>query len=305
LSSYQLDLTEHLACSVAVILNVSPDHLERHGGMAGYARAKRRILRNQGPQDWAIIGVDDEHGADLVRRLRARGGRKVVPIAVGRAVEGGIHVIDGKLIDALDGAGREVLDLTPIESLQGTHNWQNASAAYGVARALGVLPEVAATGMTGFPGLAHRMEPVATIDGVRFVNDSKATNADATARALSTYDNIHWIAGGRAKDGGLGPVLPWLERVRRAYLIGEATDAFATILDQRVMIRRCGDLAEAVREAAAEARREAGATPVVLLSPACASFDQFANFEARGDAFKALVAALAAVDALPLRERHA
>jgi UDP-N-acetylmuramoylalanine--D-glutamate ligase len=292
LSSYQLELTEHLRCAVAVILNVSPDHLERHGSLAGYVRAKRRILRNQRASDWAVLGVDDDHGRELHRKLAARADRRLVPVAVGRPLERGVYVIDGQLHDAIEGPVSHVLDLRPIASLRGAHNWQNAGAAYGAARALGLGRETIAAGLPRYRGLPHRLETVATIDRVQFVNDSKATNPDAAARALSSLDDIYWIAGGRPKAGGLDALLPWLDRVRQAYLIGEAADAFARALGDRIPCTRSGDLATAVRQAAHAAQADRRGRPVVLLAPACASFDQFRDFEDRGDTFKALVAEL-------------
>jgi UDP-N-acetylmuramoylalanine--D-glutamate ligase len=292
LSSYQLELSEHLRCAVAVILNVSPDHLERHGSLAGYVRAKRRILRNQGASDWAVLGVDDDHGRDLHRELAARADRRLVPVAVGRPLERGVYVIEGQLYDAIEGPATPVIDLRPIASLRGAHNWQNAAAAYGAARALGLRREAIAAGLPHFQGLAHRLETVATIDGVQFVNDSKATNPDAAARALSSLEDIYWIAGGRPKAGGLDAVLPWLDRVRHAYLIGEAAGAFAGALTDRIPCTQSGDLATAVRQAARAAWADRRGAPVVLLAPACASFDQFRDFEDRGDTFKALVAQL-------------
>ena len=293
LSSYQLELTDRLACSVAVILNLSADHLERHGGMGGYLRAKRRILRNQQASDWALVGVDDDHGRALFDELRAAGGRQLLPFAVGRALDDGVYVVDGRLYDGREPRTRPIVDLRPIASLRGAHNWQNAAAAYGVARALGVAPATAAAGLRSFAGLAHRMEAVATRGGVQFVNDSKATNPDAAARALASFERIYWIAGGRPKQAGLDPLLPWLDRVRHAYLIGEAAAVFEQALGARVACTRSGDLATAVAQAAAAAAAERAGGAVVLLSPACASFDQFTDFEARGDAFKALVATLA------------
>jgi UDP-N-acetylmuramoylalanine--D-glutamate ligase len=292
LSSYQLELTEHLSCKVAVILNLSADHLDRHGGMEGYLRAKRRILRNQQANDWAVIGVDDDHGRTLLDELAAAGQRRLLPIAVGRSLAHGIYVLDGQLYDAFDPPARPIVDLRPIASLRGAHNWQNAAAAYGVARALGIAPEIAAAGLRRFQGLAHRMEVVATLAGVQFVNDSKATNPEAAARALASFERIYWIAGGRPKETSLDPLLPWLDRVRHAYLIGQAAATFAETFAARVPCTRSGDLATAVAQAAAAARVDRD-RPVVLLSPGCASFDQFTDFEARGDAFKALVAALA------------
>jgi UDP-N-acetylmuramoylalanine--D-glutamate ligase len=289
LSSYQLELSEHLRCAVAVILNLSPDHLERHGSLAGYVRAKRRILRNQHASDWVVLGVDDDHGRELSRELAAGADRRLVPVAVGRPLERGVYVLDGQLYDAIEAPGAPVLDLRPIASLRGAHNWQNAAAAYGAVRALGLAPAAIAAGLPHFQGLPHRLEPVATIEGVQFVNDSKATNPDAAARALACFENVYWIAGGRPKDAGLDAVLPWLDRVRQAYLIGEAAEGFARMLAERIPCTRSGDLASAVRQAASAAWADRRGCPVVLLAPACASFDQFRDFEDRGETFKALV----------------
>jgi UDP-N-acetylmuramoylalanine--D-glutamate ligase len=292
LSSFQLELSEHLRCAVAVILNVSPDHLGRHGSLAGYVRAKRRILRNQQAGDWAVLGVDDDHGRDLHRELAASADRRVLPVAVGRPLDQGVYVIDGRLYDAIEGAATAVIDLRPIASLRGVHNWQNAAAAYGAVRAVGLPSEMIAAGLPRFRGLAHRLETVAMVDGVQYVNDSKATNPDAAARALASFDDIYWIAGGRPKDGGLDALLPWLARVRHAYLIGEAAAGFAEVLGGRVPCTQSGDLASALRQATGAARADRTGTPVVLLAPACASFDQFRDFEERGEIFKTLVAEL-------------
>jgi UDP-N-acetylmuramoylalanine--D-glutamate ligase len=292
LSSYQLELSDHLRCAVAVILNVSPDHLERHGSLAGYVRAKRRILRNQRASDWVVFGVDDDHGRDLYEELARRGRQRRLPVAVGRSLDRGVYVIDGQLFDALDGPEEAVIDLRPIASLRGGHNWQNAAAAYGAVRALGLAPAAIVAGLPQFPGLAHRLETVATIDGVQFVNDSKATNPDAAARALASFDHIYWIAGGRPKAGGLDALLPWLDRVRHAYLIGEAAEGFAHALAGHAPCTHSGDLANAVRQAAAAAQADRAGSPVVLLAPACASFDQFRDFEHRGETFKSLVGEL-------------
>jgi UDP-N-acetylmuramoylalanine--D-glutamate ligase len=297
LSSYQLELSDHLRCAVAVILNVTPDHLERHGSLAGYVRAKRRILRNQRARDWAVLGVDDDHGRALWEELRGAGRQHPLPVAIGQTLERGVYVLGGKLFDAVDGPAEEVADLRPIASLRGAHNWQNAAAAYGAVRALGVAPAAIAAGLPRFSGLAHRLETVATIDGVQFVNDSKATNPDAAARALACFERIYWIAGGRPKAGGLDAVLPWLDRVRHAYLIGEAAEGFAQAFAGRAPCTRSGDLASAVRQAAAAARADRTASPVVLLAPACASFDQFRDFEHRGESFKRLVGELERVPA--------
>jgi UDP-N-acetylmuramoylalanine--D-glutamate ligase len=292
MSSYQLELTEHLRCAVAVILNVSPDHLERHGSLAGYVRAKHRILHNQRASDWTVLGVDDDHGRRLYRKLAAKADRRLLPVAVGRPLDDGVYVIDGQLYDAIGGDAAPVLDLRPIASLRGAHNWQNAAAAYGAVRALGLAAEAAAGGLPDFQGLAHRLEAVATLGGVQFVNDSKATNSEAAARALASFDDIYWIAGGRPKECELAPVLPWLDRVRHAYLIGEAAEGFARTLAGRVAYTQSGDLPNAVRQAANAAWAAGKGAAVVLLAPACASFDQFRDFEERGETFKALVADL-------------
>ena len=234
------------------------------------------------------MGVDDTHGQSLVADLEKRPGWNVVPISVRERLTGGVSVIDGLLYDGTSGTAFG--DLRPIETLPGTHNWQNAAAAYAVARALGMAPGVIIERMAGFAGLPHRQELVATIDGVRYINDSKATNGEAAARALACYETVHWIAGGIAKEDGLVPVLPHLSHVRHAYLIGEAADRFAAELEGRVPVSMSRDLDAAVRAAHQDAR-EPGS--VVLLSPACASFDQWPNFARRGDAFRETVSALA------------
>jgi UDP-N-acetylmuramoylalanine--D-glutamate ligase len=289
MSSYQIDLTVHLRPQVAILLNTTPDHLDRHGSMANYVAVKRRIFDWQASGGAAIVGVDDGYGQEAADRLKAAG-RKVIPVTVmGHAPEG-VSVADAALYDADISASEPVLSLAGIESLRGRHNWQNAAAAYAAARALGFAPGAIAAGLRSFPGLAHRMENVGTVRGVRFVNDSKATNADATERALDSFDKVHWIAGGKAKDGGIDSLKPWFGRVARAYLIGEAQEPFAAVLEAAgVPVERCGTMDNAVTSAA----RHAGKGDVVLLSPACASFDQYPNFEVRGDHFRALVAQLA------------
>lgn len=286
LSSYQLDLIDQLRFDVAVLLNVTPDHLDRHGDMDGYVKAKERIFRGLGT---AIIGVDDAISGAVADRVAAANTRRLIRISGEQALEHGIYVQNGQLIDALDGQPRPVLDLTGIKTLPGSHNAQNAAAAYAICRALGLTPTQAAQGMASFPGLAHRQELVGEIDGIRFVNDSKATNADAAARALGCYDAIYWIAGGVPKAGGIEPLRDFFPRIRRAFLIGQAADTFAATLGDQVPVDHSGDLASATKAALAAARRDGATQPVVLLSPACASFDQFTSFEQRGDRFRQLV----------------
>jgi UDP-N-acetylmuramoylalanine--D-glutamate ligase len=292
MSSYQLELTPSLAFDVAVLLNISADHLEHHGGMAGYVAAKTLIFRGQKAGATAVVGIDDTPSHAIFEQLRETGEQFVVPISGGGLATGGIHVADGRLRDGGAAGNAAILDLRPLTHLPGSHNWQNAAAAFAAARALGVPPRAIASAIKSFPGLSHRQEQVATIDGVTYVNDSKATNPDAVAKALACYDTVYWIAGGRAKEGGLEAVEPYLERIRHAFLIGEAADAFAAALAGKVATSQPGTLQAAVAEAQILARRHDGRDAVVLLSPACASFDQFDNFEARGDAFRDLVGAL-------------
>ena len=290
-SSYQLELLVTMAFDIAVLLNITPDHLDRHGGMEGYIAAKEHIFDRQGATAAAVIGVDDEICVALAERLR-QGARRVLPISVNRAVAGGVYVEDGHLVDAMDGPPHRVLDLATAERLPGAHNWQNACGAYAVARQAGLSESVATAAIGSFPGLAHRQELVDTIDGVRYINDSKATNADASEKALICYSAIYWIAGGLAKAGGIAPLAPYFGRLRHTFLIGNATEEFAATLDGKSPFTRCGDLATALAAADRMARTEQAPGAVVLLSPACASFDQFADFEARGDRFRDLVATL-------------
>jgi len=291
-SSYQLELLATLTFDIAVLLNITPDHLDRHGGMDGYIAAKRHIFDRQAAAASAVIGIDDPICRSIAEEMSRAGPQRIVPISVREPVTSGVYVEAGHLIDALDGAPQRVLDLAEAERLPGSHNWQNAAAGYAVARRFGIAPNIAAAAIRSFPGLAHRQELVATIDEIRYINDSKATNADATEKALTCYRTIYWIAGGLSKAGGIVPLEPYFERLRHAFLIGRATEEFAETLDGKVSFTRCGDLATAVAAATEQARAEHAADAVVLLSPACASFDQFANFEARGDAFRQLVTEL-------------
>lgn len=291
LSSYQLDLTSSLHPDVAVMLNISPDHLERHGGMEGYVAAKRRILLNQGKGDTAVIGVDDPWGQRICTEITAANRRTIVPISASKAMGRGVYALQGLLYDATAERATEVADLLRARSLPGRHNWQNAAAAYAAVRGLGISPEEAAEGLMSFPGLAHRMETVGQIGRVRFVNDSKATNADAARQAMSSYPKFYWIAGGQPKAGGIDSLTDLFPRIEKAYLIGEASEAFAGVLEGKAAVDLSGDIATATARAHADAIAK-GQDAVVLLSPACASFDQFADFEARGEAFRDAVQAL-------------
>ena len=291
LSSYQLDLTASLRCDAAVLLNISPDHLDRHGSMDNYVEAKRRIFRNQIKGDTAVIGVDDPWGQRICTEITALNKRTIRPISSGRAMGRGFYVLQGALYDATGERSVEVANLGRARALLGRHNWQNAAAAYAACLALGLTSAEILRGMLSFPGLAHRMQEVARVGKVRFINDSKATNADAARQAMSTFDHFHWIAGGRAKAGGIESLSDLFPRIAKAYLIGEATEDFARTLKGHAEVVACGDLATAVAAAHADARAT-GQDAVVLLSPACASFDQFPDFEVRGDAFTELARAL-------------
>jgi UDP-N-acetylmuramoylalanine--D-glutamate ligase len=293
LSSYQLDLTSSLKADVTVILNISPDHLERHGDMEGYVAAKKRILRNQGKGDTAVIGVDDAWGQRICTEITAANKRTIVPISASKAMSRGVYALDGLLYDAAGDRAVEAADLKRARSLPGRHNWQNAAAAYAAAKGLGIDAGVAARALMTFPGLAHRMETVGVIGKVRFVNDSKATNADAARQALSSYPRVYWIAGGQPKSGGIDDLADLFPRVIKAYLVGEAAPAFARTLEGRAPVAQCGTI-PAAAEAAFRDAAASGKDSIVLLSPACASFDQFADFEQRGEAFRAAVNAIAA-----------
>jgi UDP-N-acetylmuramoylalanine--D-glutamate ligase len=292
LSSYQLDLTSSLHPDVSILLNISPDHLERHGGMEGYVAAKRRVLLNQGKGDTAVIGVDDPWGQQICTEITAANRRTIVPISASKAMSRGVYVLDGLLYDVGDERTSEIIDLKRARSLPGRHNWQNAAAAYAAAKGLGIEAAEAAEHLMSFPGLAHRMETVGRLGKVQFVNDSKATNADAARQAMSSYPRFYWIAGGQPKVGGIDSLEDLFPRIEKAYLIGEAAPAFAEVLKGKAPTVISGTIDQAAAQAYADAAAS-GREAIVLLSPACASFDQFADFEERGDAFRAAVQRLA------------
>lgn len=292
LSSYQLELTPSLHAAVAVLLNISADHLDRHGGLEGYTAAKRQVFRNQTADDAAVIGVDEPISADIFRTLAANGNQPTIPISGHQTPKGGVFAIDRVIYDDRASAKRPLVSLESVETLPGDHNAQNAAAAAAACLMAGLAPEAIAEGIASFPGLAHRQQLAAIIDGVRYINDSKATNADAAARALGSYRTIYWIAGGLPKEGGLDDLMDDLGPIRHAFLIGEAEAAFAEALDGKLPVSRSGTLANALQAAHRLAQRERLTGAVVLLSPACASWDQYASFEARGAEFCRLAAEL-------------
>jgi UDP-N-acetylmuramoylalanine--D-glutamate ligase len=292
MSSFQIDLTPGLHPNVALLSNLTPDHIDRHGSMENYAAIKERLLRQVPKDGHVIVGVDDMHSAAIFTALAANGGAAATPVSVGKVLGRGVFAVDGALYDAQGQRTSEVMALDDAPRLPGAHNWQNIALAYAAARIFVKDTRIIISAIASFPGLAHRMEEVGHIGRTRFINDSKATNADATARALACYPDIFWIAGGKAKDGGIASLAGYFSHIRKAYLIGDAADAYARTLDGKVAHVMSGTLDKAVEAAAADAAASGAPSPVVLLSPASASYDQFKDFEQRGDVFRALVAKL-------------
>ena len=290
-SSYQIDLAPTLDPRVGILINVSEDHLDRHGTLAHYAAVKERLVAGVPPGGTAIIGVDDEWCAAAAQRAAAKG-RPVVRISTRKRLPDGIFVDKGVIIRASAGKTEVVATLDGIGSLRGLHNAQNAACASAAALALGLSAAAIQKGLRSFPGLAHRMEQIGHIGPVLFVNDSKATNADSAAQALASLNDMFWIAGGKPKTGGITSLQKFFPRIRKAYLIGEAASDFAKTLDGQVAYEVDDTLEKAVEAAARDAAASGLNEPVVLLSPACASFDQYRNFEVRGDRFRELVVAL-------------
>jgi len=292
LSSYQLDLTHTLKPDVSVFLNISEDHLDRHGGMDGYVRAKQRIFANQDQKNLAIIGVDDCQSQKVCTKISALDGPTVCPISVGKTLGHGAYAIEGILYDGTVRPSAEIIDLRQVDALPGRHNWQNAVAAYAAVHHFVSDDRAIAKSFSTFAGLPHRLEQVRTMGGLTFVNDSKATNAEAASHALATYDNIFWIAGGVAKAGGIDSLSQFFPQIRKAYLIGEAADTFSASLEGQAPYKKCDNLKVAIEKAYTDASAAGLEQAVILLSPACASFDQFLNFEERGEAFRIIVDAL-------------
>ncbi|MFN3670583.1 MAG: UDP-N-acetylmuramoyl-L-alanine--D-glutamate ligase [Bosea sp. (in: a-proteobacteria)] len=298
-SSYQIDLAPSLKPTVGIQMNLTPDHLDRHGSFEAYGAIKERLVT---AADIAVVGVDDEPSRQMARR-RAASGRKLVKISGEQPLDEGVFAgitanqgqLDTRIVQVRDGKPRVVANLAGIGSLRGSHNAQNAAAAFAACFALGLSGDEIAAGFRSYPGLAHRMEELGRVGRIVFINDSKATNADSTEKALTSFRDIFWILGGKPKEGGIESLRRYFPNIARAYLIGQASDLFADTFDAdgRVSYERCGTLAAALAAATRDAQAHHGAGEIaVLLSPACASFDQFPNFEVRGDAFRALVKAL-------------
>src|SRR5277367_582191 len=294
MSSYQIDLAPSLDPSTGILLNISEDHIDRHGTLAHYAAVKERLVAGVQPQGTAIVGVDDGFCRDIADRID-RSGKRVVRISVKNPLADGIYVERETVVRASGGARSEIARLGGIGSLRGPHNAQNAACASACALSMGVSGDTLQNGLRSFPGLAHRMEQVGRCGNVLFVNDSKGTNADAAAHALSSFSDIFWIVGGKPKAGGITGLAEYFPRIRKAYLIGEAAQEFAGTLGDRVPHEISQTLDVAVASAARDAEASRLADAVVLLSPACASFDQYRNFEIRGTKFRELVQALPGV----------
>ncbi|WP_449044587.1 UDP-N-acetylmuramoyl-L-alanine--D-glutamate ligase [Paracoccus versutus] len=290
LSSYQTDLARALTPDVAVFTNLSPDHLDRHGGLGGYFAAKRRLFAEGGP-DRAVIGVDEPEGRYLAGQLAmAPSDDRVIRISSGQKLDHfgwSVFARKGFLSEYRKGRQAGSIDLREVKGLPGEHNHQNACAAYAATRAVGIAPREIERAFHSFQGLPHRSQTVAEIGGVAWVNDSKATNVDAAAKALAAFPRIRWIAGGMGKDGGIEALAPFLGNVTKAYLIGHSARDFALQIGQTPH-----EIAETMEQAVARAAAEAQPGETVLLAPAAASFDQYPNFEKRGEHFTALVQAL-------------
>ena len=298
MSSYQIDLAPSLDPSVGILLNVTEDHIDRHGTLEHYAAVKERLVANVQRGGVAIVGVDDTWSAAIADRIE-KSGKPVIRVSVTRALVQGVFLEGDDIVSASKGAKIKIASIGNIGSLRGLHNAQNAACASAVAVALGVSGETLQKALRSFPGLAHRMEQIGRKDRVLFINDSKGTNADAAAHALSSFGDIFWIAGGKPKTGGIESLREFFPRIRKAYLIGEAADEFSATLGA-VPHEISKTLETAVPHAARDAAASGLKEPVVLLSPACASFDQFPNFEIRGAHFRDLVTALGSVT--PVKE---
>lgn len=289
LSSYQLDLINTASFDVAVWTNLTSDHLDRHGGIQGYIDAKKNIFKRQDSSCVAVVSVDDEVSRRVFHELIHRNIQKVMPISSKRPVEGGVYVKDGCLYDNLKDENIRVANLREFHGLPGQHNWQNAAAAFATARVCGLATSSIVCGLQSYPGLPHRLEEIACVKGIRFINDSKATNITAAVRALECYPAIYWIAGGRAKEFRLEPLMHVFSRIAHVFLIGESAEIMAETVNGHLSFTISKTLDAAVRQATKAALAADGEPPVVLFSPACASFDQFRNFEVRGDVFRSLV----------------
>jgi UDP-N-acetylmuramoylalanine--D-glutamate ligase len=290
MSSFLNELTRSISFDAAVLLNITPDHLDRHGSMEGYVAAKEMLFQNQKPGSIAVVGMDDARSMRIYHNLKESRVANVVGISSRKQVKGGVYYKDGIFIDdAFDTQG-VVLDPSMASGFVPGLHWQNICATYAVGRHLGFSRSMIMENIRSFTGLAHRQQLVSTIDGIMYINDSKATNMPAVKEALNNFDDIFWILGGRLKTESLTVLSDYFPKVRKAFLIGEAIPSFAQVLESAgVPFEESGDMEQAVHDARKAALSSGIAKPTVLLSPACPSFDQFDNFEHRGDVFCQLV----------------
>ncbi len=287
ISSYQLDLCPTFRPDISVLLNITQDHIDRHGSLLNYIEAKEIILDGEGV---GIVGVDNDYTQESFNRSFFKGQRNMIPVSVKSEVTEGFFVKDGVLFTNKKGNNAEVFSLTGFDTLKGQHNYQNMACVFAVAGELVLAEKDIERSFQNFKGLAHRQYQVTQSDNITFINDSKATNAEAAAKALSSYDNIYWIIGGQAKEGGLSGLEIFKDKIVKTYLIGEASDEFAVWLKKYGFdFKKCKTLDKAVDKAYKEAKKNKETETVILLSPACASWDQFSSFEKRGDAFTAKV----------------
>jgi UDP-N-acetylmuramoylalanine--D-glutamate ligase len=287
-STFQIDLAPSLAPTIGVQINLTPDHLDRHGTMEAYAAIKERVVASA---DTAICGVDDVWSRTMADR-RSAAGKALVRFSTGRLASGIVARAGGMVARMEGGEEIDIASLKLAAALRGAHNAQNAAAAVAVALSFKIAPDVIQSAINSYASLPHRMEQLGTVGKTIFINDSKATNADSTRGALAGGDGIFWILGGKEKEGGIDDLRPLFGAVSKAYLIGHATELFAATLDGTVPFERSGTLDVALAHASADAAASDHAAPIVLLSPACASYDQFKSFEHRGTVFRELVAKL-------------
>ncbi|MGH1455877.1 MAG: UDP-N-acetylmuramoyl-L-alanine--D-glutamate ligase [Alphaproteobacteria bacterium] len=298
MSSFQIDLCPNFRPDISVLLNISPDHIDRHGSMENYCAVKEKIIQISQNEEYnlAVICSDDPHTQKIYDRAKGLRLRNIYEISTDKEIHNGVYVSDDVLHDAIDGGDEQYGGLDKVQSLKGAHNYQNAAAAFAVVKLCGVAPSDIWHAMQSFPGLNHRQYLVRTINGVTYINDSKSTNAASAAVALGCRNNVYWIVGGRKKKNGLEGLEEFFPRIKHAFLIGESTEDFAQWFDKYGMeYTRCYDLKKALSEShemAQKNRGQPGGAGTVLLSPACASFDQFDSFEHRGDVFTQIVTAL-------------
>ena len=305
LSSYQLDITKNLDLNAAILLNITPDHLKRHGNMMNYANAKKNIFNFHKPGGLAVVGIDTPDSKNIYNSLLSSGHKNLVAITEKKPMKGAIYLSDGCIIDNAFADNEIAIDQLTFESIVPRQNFENLAAAYAVLRHFGLSRQMIVHSLKSFQSLAHRQELTARIDRITFINDSKATNVPAVEQALKNYNNMYLILGGRSKGESLKPIIKYADKINHIFLIGEAADSFAVQLEDEISYTIVYNMEEAVNSARTMALNAPKSSPVVILSPACESYDQFNNFEHRGDTFKQIVANLPGLhQALPRNENN-